>query len=118
LKQAYTIFYLDNLEEITSHNHEEGDGRKEHKIIHIFLGIQSQGFDVIEFIDDTKTAKLLLRDKRLEDEHSRAIHASQFLCRVWEISSAEKSVVEFENKNGDKVAKFEVNCDICKKIYS
>ncbi|QZN88051.1 hypothetical protein K5X77_06065 [Vagococcus lutrae] len=118
LKQAYTIFYLDNLREIASYNEEEGDVRKEHKVIHIFMGIQSQGFDIIEFIDDSKTAKLLLRDKSRDDEQSRAIHAAQFLCRVWEISNAERNVVEFENKNGDKIAKFEVNCEVCKQIYS
>lgn len=117
LKLGYTLFFIDNMDYLDKSIFSVLNPRKEQLVLNTFFGIQSQGFKIIEFIDTKKESKLILLEL-LESEKSgkRAIHASQFLYYLWEITKSNKNIIEYRNNNNKSIASFEIDGKFCQKI--
>jgi len=117
LKLGYTLFFIDNIDYLNKTILSTLNPRKEQLILNTFFGIQSQGFEIIEFIDTKKESKLVLLEL-LENEKNeeRAIHASQFLYYLWDITKSNTNIIEYRNVKNEAVANFEIDGNFCKKI--
>lgn len=82
----------------------------------MFLGIQSQGFKIVDFIDDSIESKLILEDILGGNEKERMIHSSQFLFRLWEITKAKNNTIEYLDSTGNLKAIFNLDSDVCERI--
>ena len=116
IKLAYTISFIDNLDEIIKYNPDTVNIRVEEFITNTFLGISSQGFDIINFIDDSLESILVLKDTSCGNEKERMIHASQFLFRLWEITKSKNNVIKYVDSSGILRAIFELDSNICESI--
>ncbi|EPV4646340.1 hypothetical protein ACV6CB_001423 [Clostridium perfringens] len=116
IKLAYTIFFIDNIDEIIKYNPDKLNIRVEQQIVNTFLGIQSQGFKIIDFVEDSMESKLILQDILCNDEKQRMIHSSQFLFRLWEITKAKNNIIEYLDNTGNLKAIFQLDSDVCEHI--
>jgi len=116
IKLAYTIFFIDNIDEIIEYNPDKLNIRVESLISNMFLGIQSQGFKIIDFVEDSIESKLILEDILCNDEKQRMIHSSQFLFRLWEITKAKNNIIEYLDNTGNLKAIFQLDSDVCEHI--
>lgn len=116
IKLAYTIFFIDNIDEIIEYNPDKLNIRVESLISNMFLGIQSQGFKIIDFVEDSIESKLILEDILCNDEKQRMIHSSQFLFRLWEITKAKNNIIEYLDNTGNLKAIFQLDSDVCERI--
>lgn len=82
IKLSYTIFFIYNIEEMIKYNPDKLNIRVEQLISNTFLGIQSKGFKIVDFVEDGIESKLILEDILCSDEKQRMIHSSQFLFRL------------------------------------
>ena len=85
-------------------------------ITNAFLGIQSQGFKIIDFVEDSIESKLILEDVLCDNEKQRMIHPSQFLFRLWEITKAKNNVIEYLDNTGELKAIFQLDSNVCERI--
>lgn len=117
LKLGYTLFFVDNVDSIKERSFFKPNLRKEQLILNYFSAIQSQGFEIIKFIDSKKESKIILLEL-LENYNSkeRAMHTSQFLYHLWEITKANKNIIEYRDNNNKCVISFEIDGKFCKKI--
>lgn len=116
IKLAYTIFFVDNIDEIIKYNPDKSNIRVEQLITNAFLGIQSQGFKIIDFVEDSIESKLILEDALCDNEKQRMIHSSQFLFRLWEITKAKNNVIEYLDNTGELKAIFQLDSNVCERI--
>lgn len=116
IKLAYTIFFIDNIDEIIKYNPDKSNIRVEQLITSTFLGIQSQGFKIIHFAEDSTESKLILKDVLCDNEKQRMIHSSQFLFRLWEITKAKNNVIEYLDNTGELKAIFQLDSNVCERI--
>lgn len=117
LKLGYTLFFIDNVEEINKRITINLECRKEQLILNTFFGIQSQGFKIMEFIDSQEKSKIILLELLEDRENIKgAIHSSQFLYYLWEITKSNKNIIEYRDKNNKPIASFEINGEFCEKI--
>lgn len=116
IKLAYTIFFVDNIDEIIKYNPDKSNIRVEQLITNIFLGIQSQGFKIIDFVEDRIESKLILEDILCDNEKQRMAHASQFLFSLWEITKAKSNVIEYMDNTGELKAIFQLDSNVCERI--
>lgn len=116
IKLAYTIFFIDNIDELIKYNPDELNIRIEQLITNAFLGIQSQGFKIIDFIENSTESKLILEDILCSNKKQRMIHSSQFLFRLWEITKAKNNIIEYRDNTGSLKAIFELDSNVCERI--
>lgn len=116
IKLAHTIFFVDNIDEIIKYNPDKSNIRVEQLITNAFLGIQSQGFKIIDFVEDSIESKLILEDALYDNEKQRMIHSSQFLFRLWEITKAKNNVIEYLDNTGELKAIFQLDSNVCERI--
>lgn len=118
LKLSYTIFFIDNIHEINKFNPEVRI-RKEAKLINFIMGIQSQGFRLLDFQETTKESKIIVQDiSSMENIIERMVHSSQFLFNEWRITGSEIVSVEYVDSNGNHRMLFKISSDICESIYN
>ncbi len=118
IKLAYTIFFVDNVEEINKYNPDIIALRVEQLITNTFLGIQSQGFEIVDFVENSIESKLILQDILSDNEEQRMIHSSQFLFKLWQITKAKNNVIEYLDNTGKLKAIFQLDSDVCELINS
>lgn len=118
IRLAYTIFFIDNVDEIVKYNPDMINVRTEELITNTFLGISSQGFNIIDFEYDSVEGVLVLKDISYGNESERMIHASQFLFRLWEITKSKNNVIKYVDNSGRLRAIFEIDSNTCQLIYN
>ena len=116
IKLAYSIFFVDNIDEIIKYNPDILNIRVEQLITNTFLKIQSQGFKIIDFVEDNTESKLILKDALCDNEKKRMIHSSQFLFSLWEITKAKSNVIEYLDNTGMLKAIFQLDSNVCERI--
>lgn len=120
---SYSFFYIDNIDDIINIKKNKVNQSsliipEEAKLLNLFMGISSQGFNIISIKNYDNFAKLQIEDIKNDNSLERIIHSSQFLYNIWTVFKSEKIIVEYFDKKGYMLAKFEANGDICSKIYN
>jgi len=99
---AYYLFLNDNLEKINYMNIlPDINLRKEQQALNIISGMASQGFKVIDLIEDDQNFKMIIQDVTNDASDNRRIHTMQFVFSLWNNSPKTKStIVEYWEKDG------------------
>lgn len=118
VKLAYNVFFIDNVDEIIKYNSDTVNIRIEELITNTFLGISSQGFDIVDLKYDSTEGILILKDTLHGNERERMIHAPQFLFRLWEITKFKNNIIKYLDNAGRLRAIFEIDSNICESIYN
>lgn len=119
VKLAYDIFLIDNIKSIKKYLlDKELNIRFEALFVIIAAGIASQGFEILEFENNSENAKIVVKDMTNLDSFERSIHASQFLYSVWLITKSKNMRVEYWENSGNPKYSFQIGSDICELIYN
>jgi hypothetical protein len=99
LKQARTLYVLDNAERIGPYL-PDTELRPEHGIVCLASAMATQGFEMIDFHVDPRSARVVVRDVTDGDPRKRMLHASQFVCAVWYHFPKDSITVIYQDKQG------------------
>jgi hypothetical protein len=116
LKLAYTIFTVDNIEEVKKHV-KFTKVREESEFTAFASALASQGFEIIEYNATIEEARLVVKDRSSMDPNMRRLHATQFLFPVWNLSKSKDAVVEYWERNGTPNLRVRINSNICEKVF-
>jgi hypothetical protein len=117
IRLAHTLFFIDNLKEINRYS-PTVEVRDEAEFINFATGLESQGFEIIDFKKDSDEAKLVVKDVSNLDPDQRRFHASQFLFPLWLLTKAKHVVIEYREKENTPNLLVSVNSTVCEKIYN
>ncbi len=118
LRLAFDIFSLDNLNELN----DEGLSklsillREETFFLNFFIGLNSQGFNVLSFESTKELSRITIQDMTDIDPNQRRIHTSQFVDLLWQYTKSKKVIVEYMQKDGKLNFRTSATEDIFEKI--
>ena len=120
LNSSHKFFGFDNSENLTleSHGHEgDSPGRDEIWLLFFVTGLNSLGFDVLQFeFKKHGDALLVVRDMTEGDPKRRSIHSSQFIYPIWLFTDSTRITVEYRLRNDDPYMKSSSTSDVCQSI--
>jgi hypothetical protein len=85
VKQARTLFVLDNAERIAPYL-PETELRPEHGIVCLASAMATQGFEMVDFRVEQGSVRAVVRDVTNGEPKHLMLHASQFVCPFGTIS--------------------------------
>ncbi|MBT2786506.1 MULTISPECIES: hypothetical protein [unclassified Halomonas] len=117
IRTSQTIFFLDNADSLISHC--KGSKRKDvDEQFQFCVGAASQGFEVIDLKVSDEKAYAQFSDATDEDSLERALHASQFVYQLWEVTRSSVVVIKYDTKSGKKSLVTTAKSEDCEKVYS
>jgi len=117
LRLAYTLFYIDNLNEIDEYP-PAGEVRDEAVFVNFATALASQGFEIADYNKNPDCAKLVVKDMSNLNPDERRFHASQFLLPLWVITHSGRVIIEYREKDDTPNFLVSANSAICEKIYN
>lgn len=118
LKVAHTLFYADNLEDISRFSTSAHKEREESGFLNFAVALASQGFEILEYSKSQDEARIVVRDVSNSKPDMRRFHASQFLFPLWLLTEAKKLVIEYREKDNTPNLEASADSAICQKIYN
>lgn len=118
LKLAYTLFFIDNIKEITAFITSPIEVREEARFLNFAVGLASQGFEIVEYRKNRDEAKLVVKDVSDLNPDERRYHASQFLFPLWFVTESRRLTVEYHEKDNTPNFLVSANSNICERIYN
>lgn len=116
LSLAHTIFFIDNGDEILKHS-PSAKVRDEAGYLKLIVGLNSQGFEIINFERDNEAAKLVIKDVQEMPIIQRTAHASQFILQLWIITRSNQLNIEYRDNHNTPCFYLSSNSEICEKVY-
>ena len=116
LRLAYTLFCIDNLNEIDEYS-PAGEVRDEAVFVNFAAALASQGFEIVDYNKNPDCTKLVVKDVSNLNPDERRFHASQFLLPLWVITHSKRVIIEYREKDNTPNFQVSANSDICEKIY-
>lgn len=117
IRTSQTIFFLDHADSLISHC--RGFKRKDtDELFQFCVGAASQGFEVIDLVVSDDNAFAQFSDVTDEDTLERALHASQFVYQLWEVTRSNTIVIKYDTKSGSQSLITTAKSEDCKKVYS
>jgi hypothetical protein len=117
LKLVYTVFYIDNIQDIMKYaTIPEKEPREESIFLNFTLGLASLGYEVVEINKNIEEANLVIRDVSDLDIRDRRAHASQFLFPLWLATHSKNIVIEYRDKNNTPKLLMSIDNLTCEKI--
>ncbi len=100
LNMTHKIFSFDNLPEISERlNIEKIHSRPEIGFLMFSSAVASQGFEIKNIEYDSESAKLELVDLTTENPKDRGIHSSQFLNKLWLLTTSKNLEIKYFEKD-------------------
>lgn len=99
VKQARTLFILDNLDRIAQYV-PDIELRPEHGILCIASAVATQGFELVDFRVEYGSVRATVRDVTDGDPRRRMLHASQFVYLIWCHLERDSIRVTYQDKHG------------------
>jgi hypothetical protein len=120
LNLAHKFFGFDNSGDIALKTDEHAggsEGRDEIWLLFFVTGLNSLGFDVIEFqFEKDADATLVVKDLTEKDPKQRALHSSQFIYPVWLFTGSKNITVEYRLKSDKRYMVSRSTAEICMPI--
>lgn len=117
VKLAYTLFFVDNVSEITKYPISNVE-RKEARIINFMSELSFQGFNVIESIINDDLAKITIADMIDPGEKRRPFKYINLLIDLWEISNSKNLEIEYKTIKGETRFVFKADSLLLSKIIN
>ena len=114
LKLAYTIFFIDNIEEISKQT-SFSVGREEVDFVPFAAGLASQGFEILNYEVSPEKAILVVKDCSSMEIKGRRIHSSQFLFPLWLLTNSKMVFVEYCKNDGSSDSVFTIDTEVFRK---
>jgi hypothetical protein len=115
VKQARTLFVLDNTERIAPYL-PETELRPEHGIVCLASAMATQGFEMVDFRVEQGPVRAVVRDVTDGEPKRRMLHASQFVCPVWYHFPRGSVTVVYEDKQGQPRLTTVANGEDCREV--
>lgn len=113
IRIAEMIFCFDNLEAVqqkTEHLTHEVNTRKESEMLDFLTALSSQGFKIMDLKIEDKKALLKLQDMQDYGHFiKRAIHSSQFLYKLWQLTDSPGLEIEYYLSTVEKFFTSQIN---------
>jgi hypothetical protein len=115
VKQARTIFVLDNIARIGP-SMDPGPMPAESGIVCLASAIATQGFEIRDIRTDADSLRLAVRDVTNADPKHRMLHASQFVAAAWYFFPCASVTVVYEDKTGRSHLTTVAKGEDCQKV--
>jgi len=119
LKLAYTIFFVDNIDNIKCYidvskikNRIEGD------LISFASALATQGFQIMDFEYDNEMAKLSIKDSLNIKNNDRCLHSTQFLYPVWIMTKSKNVKVIYIDYENMPILESAVEAKLCERVFN
>jgi hypothetical protein len=116
LKLASNLFFVDNIKEISKFCFTIAV-RGEAEFLNFAAGLALQGFEIINYKNNLRETKLIVKDVSSLNPDRRRLHASQFLFPLWLITKSKRVIVEYWENNNTPNLLVSVSSSICEGIY-
>jgi hypothetical protein len=118
LRTAFTICYVDNINDIGKLDNTIKPVREEATLISYFSMLAAQGYTVFDYENTEEKAVIVLEDVNDYREKESLYHASQFLFSLWYFTKSRELVIKCKQADGRIIMTFKCNDDLCKSYYN